>query len=67
MRKNEKKQSNAKATNCKNNVTNKNNNKVTDNQKTQKVSNKSNNNIGFENEDHSFELDDDDSHSFELR
>lgn len=66
MRKNEKKQSNAKATNCKNNVTNKTNNNVTNNQKTQKVSNKSHN-IGFEDEAHSFELDDDDSHSFELR
>ena len=38
----------------------------TNNQKTQKVSNKSNN-IGFEDEDHSFELDDDNSHSFELK
>lgn len=55
MRKNEKKQSKAKATNCKNNVTNCNKNNVTNNQKTQKVSNKSNN-IGFEDEEHSFEL-----------
>ena len=43
-----------------------NKNNVTNNQKTQKVSNKSNN-IGFEDEEHSFELDDDDSHSFELK
>lgn len=47
-------------------VTNCNKNNVTNNQKTQKVSNKSNN-IGFEDEDHSFELDDDNSHSFELK
>ena len=66
MRKNEKKQSTAKATNCKNNVTNCNKTNVTNNQTTQKVSNKSNN-IGFEDEEHSFELDDDDSHSFELK
>ncbi len=48
-----------KVTDCKrsNNVSNKSNNKVSD--KT--------NNLGFESETKSFELDDNDDHSFELR
>lgn len=56
------------------NVTDKNNNKVTDcnaknvsTKSNNKVSNKSNKNIGFENESKSFELDENDEHSFELR
>ena len=61
MRKN-KKQSNAKATSCKNNVTN-----TAKNKKSSRSSKKTNNSIGFEDDSHSFELDEDDSHSFELR
>ena len=54
---------NLQASNCKNNVTNKNNNKVTNSaNKSQKQSN----NIGFENESKSFQLDEDSSKSFEL-
>ena len=54
---------NLQASNCKNNVTNKNNNNVTNSaNKSQKQSN----NIGFENESKSFQLDEDSSKSFEL-
>lgn len=48
-----------------NNVTSKNNNNVTNCKATNKASNS--NNIGFDDEDQSFELDPDSSHSFELR
>ena len=53
--------------NCKNNVSNKNSNKVMncDTHKTNKVTNE---NIGFYDEySHSFHLDENDDHSFELR
>lgn len=70
MKKNMNKQSktNTNITNsCKNNITDKNQDNKISNQSSQKTNKVSNSNIGFENESKSFELDDDDSHSFELR
>jgi len=48
------------------NVTDKNNNRVTD-KKNNQVTDSKRQNIGFEAEDHSFELDEDSEHSFKLR
>lgn len=72
MKRNNNKQSNLQAK-SNNNVTNRSNNNVS-NKNQNNITNSSNrsnnnisNNLGFENESRSFELDDDDSHSFELR
>ena len=62
MKKNKKNQS---VTDC-NKVTNSNKKNVS-NRSNNKVTNKSNNSIGFENESKSFQLDDNDEHSFELK
>ena len=70
MKKNSNKQSKTNITNsCKNNVTNKSQNVTnsSSNQKSQRTNKVTDSNIGFDNKSKSFELDDDESHSFELR
>jgi hypothetical protein len=66
MKKNKNMQSNNVKNNCGNNVKDCKKNNVS-NKSNNKMNNKANNNIGFANETKSFELDENDEHSFELK